>query len=243
MSEKVNKALIDMLNELSDIETNLSKVEAAVFIKKSDNLMKEKISYLYNLLQAEVESYGQSSKEQLDYIEKIIMIYKDKLNIIYNELYLQYVNVQNEIGEARINQKAGMINYQRIINDMENGKNKSSKMKKQIKDKNAVYEEIIQKCENQISVCTNTFEEEVNKNFLIEANLKVINESNIFQKIKNKILNLISGNKKCTEALAGYEADVSKIDAEKIAKKLREQTIDFIAEILEIKDVELEEAV
>ena len=53
MSEKVSQALIEMLNEMINIETTLSKVEASIFVKKSSELMQDKIAYLYNLLQTE----------------------------------------------------------------------------------------------------------------------------------------------------------------------------------------------
>ena len=45
------------------------------------------------------------------------------------------------------------------------------------------------------------------------------------------------------ETLDKYQAKVDNIDTEKIVENFRNETIEFITDILEIKEIELEEAV
>lgn len=243
MSEKVSQALIKMLNEITNIETILSKVNAAIFIKKSENMMKEKISYLYNLLQMEASSFNQKPDKEFNLVDSIINTYRKKLNIVYDELYLQYVNIQNEIGDARLKQKAAMINYQKVVNDQELNSKDYNNLKLKIKNKNDVYEKIIKKCEEQFKKCIDDFESQIDNNFYIESNLKIIDENRIFTKLKNIIVNFFVGSSLYKETLDKYQAKVDNIDTEKIVENFRNETIEFITDILEIKEIELEEAV
>lgn len=243
MSEKVSQALLGMLNEISNIETMLSKVKAAIFIKKSENMIKEKISYLYNLVQMEASGYGQKPDKDFDFVENMINEYRKKLNIVYDELYLQYVNIQNEIGEARLNQKVVMINYQKIINDSEKTKKVNNDLKEKVRNKNNVYEKIIEKCEEQFKTCMSSFETKIDSSFFIESNLRVIDENSIFSKIKNSIRNFFSGSKLYKEALEDYQAKIDNINTQEIVESFRNQTIEFITDILEIKEINLEKAV
>lgn len=243
MSQKVSQALIRLLNEISSTETTLSKVQAVIFVKKSEKIIEEKIKYLYNLLHLEASQYNQSSANYKDLIESIIKTYKDKLYIVYDELYLQYVNIQNEIGDARLNQKVAMINFQKIINDSEINKKDYTRVKEKIKNKNELYDKIIKKCEEQFSICMTNFEDQINNAFFIENSLITVDENNIFSKIKHAIINLFKGKRLYKEALLSYQTKIDKIDVENIVNNFRNQTIEFVTDILEIKDINLEKAV
>ncbi len=243
MSQKVSQALIRLLNEISSTETTLSKVQAVIFVKKSEKIIEEKIKYLYNLLHLEASQYNQSSANYKDLVESIIKTYKDKLYIVYDELYLQYVNIQNEIGDARLNQKVAMINFQKIINDSEINKKDYTRVKEKLKNKNELYDKIIKKCEEQFSICMTNFEDQINNAFFIENSLITVDENNIFSKIKHAIINLFKGKRLYKEALLSYQTKIDKIDVENIVNNFRNQTIEFVTDILEIKDINLEKAV
>ena len=243
MSQKVSQALIKLLNEITSIETTRSKVQAAIFVKESEKMIEEKIKYLYNLLHLEASHYNQNSDNFRDLVESIIKTYKDKLYIVYDELYLQYANIQNEIGDARLNQKVAMINFQKIINDSEINKKDYTRVKEKLKNKNELYDKIIKKCEEQFSICMTNFEDQINNAFFIENSLITVDENNIFSKIKHAIINLFKGKGLYKEALDNYKIKIDKIDTEKIVNDFRNQTIEFVTDILEIKDINLEEAV
>ena len=243
MSQKVSQALIRLLNEISSTETTLSKVQAVIFVKKSEKMIEEKIKYLYNLLHLEASQYNQSSANYKDLVESIIKTYKDKLYIVYDELYLQYVNIQNEIGDARLNQKVAMINFQKIINDSEINKKDYTRVKEKLKNKNELYDKIIKKCEEQFSICMTNFEDQINNAFFIENSLITVDENKIFTKIKHAIINLFKGKRLYKEALLSYQTKIDKIDVENIVNNFRNQTIEFVTDILEIKDINLEKAV
>ena len=243
MSQKVSQALIKLLNEITSIETTRSKVQAAIFVKESEKMIEEKIKYLYNLLHLEASHYNQNSDNFRDIVESIIKTYKDKLYIVYDELYLQYANIQNEIGDARLNQKVAMINFQKIINDSEINKKDYTRVKEKLKNKNELYDKIIKKCEEQFSICMTNFEDQINNAFFIENSLITVDENNIFSKIKHAIINLFKGKRLYKEALLSYQTKIDKIDVENIVNNFRNQTIEFVTDILEIKDINLEKAV
>ncbi len=243
MSQKVSQALIKALNEETSIETTISKVQAAIFVKKSEKMIQEKITYLYNLLNLESSQYKQNSESQRELVESIIKIYKDKLYIVYDELYLQYVNIENEIEDARLNQKVALLNFQKIINDSEINKKDYKSLKEKLKNKNELYDKIIRKCEEQFATCMTNFEDQINNTFFIENNLIVVDENSIFSKIKHMISNLFNGKKLYKEALDNYKKEVDNINTEKIINDFRNQTIEFVTDILEIKDMSLDKAV
>lgn len=56
-------------------------------------------------------------------------------------------------------------------------------------------------------------------------------------------MNLFSGSKMYSKVLAEYEKNIKNIDTETIIKSLRSETVEFVTDILEIKDTYLDEAV
>ena len=120
MSEQINKELLTIMNEMTDNESIIAKMDAAIFIKNSEKIINEKVAYLFNMLKIEAKNFKQKEENYFDDINGIITQYKQKLNMVYDEFYCQYVNIQNEIQEARMNRKIAMINYQKLINHKEN---------------------------------------------------------------------------------------------------------------------------
>lgn len=239
MSEQISKELLKIMNSISDMENTISKIDAAIFIKKSNKIIQEKVAYLYSIIQAEGNFYGQSEIKHQEEIELIIGHYKQKLNMVYDEFYCQYANIQNEKQEASLNKNIAMINYQKLVNKIDSETQISlkevEKAKNSLKEKNEVYNKIINKCEEKFGICKAKFEKRINDDFLVISKLQVMNDKNIFQKIKCKIKNLFSGNQKYTQALGKYNQKVDKIDAVEIVTGMREETIDFVAEILELR--------
>ena len=116
MGEQVSKALIKMMEELCQIETQEMKVQGVLFTRRCTSIIKEKVSYLENLLVKEADTYNQKLDKYYVDGNYIISSYKEKLNRLYKEYYLQYVNIQDELLEARFKQRALMIKYQNLIN-------------------------------------------------------------------------------------------------------------------------------
>lgn len=240
MSEKISEDLFSVLQELSSVEVTYSKADAALFAKRNEELMKEKIAYLYNLLDAEAGSYNKKADSKFDaHISKIMDKYREKLDAVYDELYLQYISVQSEISSARVNEKVILINYQRAVNNSEITGKSNNEIKRNLKNKYDIYEKIINRCKDQFENCKTQMEVEINKSFLISSDLQVIDENGFFNKLIRKITNFFSGSKKFEEKLDGYEGSIDYIDSQRIVQDIREQTIEFVTDILEIKDVEL----
>jgi hypothetical protein len=278
MVEQLNQELIKIIDKISELETLLYKVDGAIFVKKGEKIINEKVAYMYNLLQVEAGNYGQKQDEYYDEVEKIVNHYRQKLNMIYDEYYCQYVNIQNELQEARINQKIAMINFQKIMTDKENAIN-SPEYKKYIEDKklltyklnlansqkeyneiyqelqnlkspineaidykkqsqiekSEVYEKIVLKCKEKFNNCIASLENKINSEFLIESSLSVINDTNIFERLKRKIQNMFHGKENYMKILKKYNSKVDSIDAQEIVTGIKENTIDFVTEILEIE--------
>ena len=116
MGEQVSKALIKLMEELCQIETQEMKVQGVLFTRRCTSTIKEKVSYLENLLAKEADTYNQKMDRYYTVKNYIVSSYKEKLNRLYKEYYLQYVNIQDELLEARFKQRALMIKYQNLIN-------------------------------------------------------------------------------------------------------------------------------
>lgn len=277
MGEQVSKALIRLMEEMCQIETMEMKVQGVLFTRKCTGIIKEKVSYLESLLQKEASSYNQ--KADNFYVTKnyIVNSYKEKLEKLYKEYYLQYVNIQDELQDARFKQRAIMIKYQELINKKEeelknpiyinyiNTKkvllqklnatknseeyneiymqisalkspvsNNESK-KEELKNENDKYQKVINLCNQKFLRCRADFETQVNKEFLIATSLITTDNNGFFSKIKNIFMNIFFGAQRYTEVLENYKDMIEKIDCEKIVKNLREETIDFVEQVLTIK--------
>ena len=277
MGEQVSKALIKLMEEMCQVETMEMKVQGVLFTRRCTGIIKEKVSYLDNLLQKEAISYNQKSDNFYVTKNYIISSYKEKLEKLYKEYYLQYVNIQDELQEARFKQRAIMIKYQELINkkeeDLKNPiyinyintkkvllqklnaaknseeyneiymkisslkapiSNNESK-KEELKNENDKYQKVINLCNQKFLRCRADFENQVNKEFLIATSLITIDNKSFISKIKSIFTNLFFGAKKYTEVLENYKDMIEKIDCEKIVKELRDETIDFVEQVLTIK--------
>jgi hypothetical protein len=245
MSEQISKDLLMIMNDITNIEATILKIDAAIFVRSSEKIINEKVAYLYNIIQAEASTYGQNQDEFHDKLEEIISLYREKLSLVYDEFYLQYANIQNELQEARLKQNNGMINYQKLINDREKGlsteANKINIMhenKEKLKENNEIYNKIVRKCLEKFNICKAKFEKIINNEFLIISTLQVSNDINIFQKIKYKLFNIFNGKKRYTDVLDEYIKKVENINVQEIVEQMREETIDFVTELLELGDFE-----
>lgn len=234
--EQVSKDLIRILNDIATMNSTISKLDAAVFLKTSDQLINEKVAYLYNLIQAEASHFGQSTDRFYDDINLTINHYKQKLNMVFDEFYCQYSNIQNEIQEARMNREIALINYQKIVNE---GNTPNSEMlKEDLKKKNEMYKGIVRKCEDKFDICKGKFEQRINDEFFIISNsLQVRSEMSLFKRLFNKLANIFGGSQRFGEIVAEYNQKVDNIDSQMIVNEMREDTINFITEILEIRGV------
>ena len=276
MGEQVSKALLNLLNEMKTLESQELKIEGALFVRRCNKIISEKVNYLEMLLNDETSKLGHKREDiSKSYITKT---YREKLNELYKEYYIQYVNIQNELQEARFNQRVVMIKYQQLINKREielkspeyieymnkkkvlmqklNLANNSKEyneiynqinnlksplqsndiQKEELKVENEKYQRIMNSCKQKFLTCRANFEHQINNEFLVSTQLVVVNENSIFDKIKNFFSNIFSKKQKYQELIENYRNMVDKIDTEKIISQMREDTITFVEEILEIKE-------
>ena len=105
MSEQISQELLKIMNEIADNETTIAKIEASIFVRENERKINEKVAYLYNMVLVEAKNFGQRQDDYFEDINLIITHYKQKLNLVYDEFYCQYVNIQNEFQEANSNKK------------------------------------------------------------------------------------------------------------------------------------------
>lgn len=235
MSEQVSSELLKALNEITENEATTAKIDASIFIRTSQEMVREKIECLYNMLKVEAKYCEQKQDSHFDDVELIITHYKQKLHMVYDEFYCQYVNIQNEIQEAKTNSRIGIINYQKLVN--ENNDNKE--LKESIKKKNELYKEIVRKCELKFKENKEKFEKMINEEFkLASKSLQIINEQNVFQRLFSRISNIFKGGKKYLEILKQYNKLVNNIDSYELVEQMREDTVEFVADIIEMKGIE-----
>ena len=92
MGEQVSKALIKLMEELCQIETQEMKVQGVLFTRRCTSTIKEKVSYLENLLAKEADTYNQKMDRYYTVKNYIVSSYKEKLNRLYKEYYILDLN-------------------------------------------------------------------------------------------------------------------------------------------------------
>lgn len=278
MSEQISEELLNIMNEISNNEAIIFKINASIIIRNSQNMINEKVAYLYNMLKLEAKNCKQRQDNYFDDVELIITHYKQKLNMVYDEFYCQYVNIQNEIQEAKTNRRIAMINYQKLINNKErilrskeykefiNQKQdllyklklantqdeynkiyrKISQLKSPLKDdkelkevikkKNEIYKQIIEKCNIKFDDAKEKFKKMIEDEFVISSkSLQMVCEQNIFQRLFSRFSNIFSGGKKYVEILNQYHKTINNIDSHELLEQMRNDIIEFIADILEMR--------
>ena len=170
MSNQVSQELLKAMSEISNNETIISKIDSAIFIRTSQNIINEKVAYLYNLLKIEARNCNQRQEDYFEDIDLIITHFKQKLNMVYDEFYCQYVNILNELQEARNNKRIAIINFQKIISiHQRKPLSDINERKSDIIKKYKIYEQIIEKCKLKFKESKESFEKMVNDEFLITS--------------------------------------------------------------------------
>ena len=278
MSEQISTELLDVMNEIVNNEAIIFKIDASIFIRNIQNIINEKVAYLYNMLKIEAKNCRQKQDNYYEDIELIITHYKQKLNMVYDEFYSQYVNIQSEIQEAKNNRRIAIINYQKLINNKEeilksqeyqdflSQKQKllyklnlannqieynkiyqeiskldsplknDKEIKEVIKNKNEIYKKIIDKCNNKFEEISKKFENMINEEFVITSkSLQMICEQSIFKRLTDRIFNIFTGSKKYVEILKDYNKIINNIDSRELLDQMRNDIIEFIADIIEMR--------
>ena len=278
MSEQINTELLDVMNEIANNEAIIFKIDASIFIRNIQIIINEKVACLYNMLKVEAKNCRQNQDNYYDDIELIITHYKQKLNMVYDEFYSQYVNIQSEIQEAKNNRRIAIINYQKLINNKEEILKSSEyqdflsqkqkllyklnlantqieynmiyqeiskldsplkndkELKDVIKNKNEIYKKIIDKCNKKFEEISKNFENMINKEFVITSNsLQMICEQSLFKRLTDRLFNIFTGGKKYVGILKEYNNLINNIDSRELLNQMRNDIIEFIADILEMR--------
>lgn len=241
MSEQISTELLKAMNDIADNETTAAKIDAAIFIRESERLVNEKVAYLYNMLKVEAKNCSQKQENYFEDVNMIITHYKQKLNMVYDEYYCQYSNIQNELQEANANRRIAMINYQKIVNKSESIalQSKDIKQKEELKKKNENCQKIINMCNLKFDNTREKFENMINEDFLIiSKSLQLVSEQNVFQKFFSKFSNIFNGKQKYENILKEYNKIVNNIDSYEIVGQMRDDTVEFVADILEIRGID-----
>lgn len=241
MSEQISQELLKIMNEMANNEATIAKIDASIFVRDSERKINEKVAYLYNMINIEAKNFNQRQDDYYEDINLIISHYKQKLNLVYDEFYCHYVNIQNEFQEASANKRIAMINYQKLVNEIENGENNRSNLdlKESIKEKNDIYNKIIDMCQSKFLETQEKFEKMIDKYFEISSqSLQLISEQSVFQRIWNKLLNIFDGAKKYTAVLKDYHKSIDSIDAYQIVEQMRNDIVEFVANILELRGID-----
>ena len=245
MSDQTSTELLRLMNDIVDNETTSYKIDASIFLRESEDLINERVAYLYNVMKIEAKNCNQRQDSYFEDVDLIITHYRQKLNMVYDEFYCQYVNIQNELQEAKNNRRIAIINYQKLVNKLENNPsdiNNINIQKENVRSKSNTYKEIINKCDSKFLETKENFEDMIKKEFMISSkSLQIISEQNIFQKIFSKFSNIFNGGKKYQEILDDYNKMINNIDSNDLVKQMRDDTVEFVADILEMRGIKEDE--
>jgi len=242
-----------IINDKVNYLTNLIEVEAQRYnvqgygLDKKNFLIsnyKQSIENIYNEFYYRYVSIlnylNEIRKKQKIVITNYQIILNNREKMIDKDAYKKYLK-DKEIFEYKLKLSVNKEEYNRILKEKEELTSPIQEIveyKEKYKKKAELYEKVIRNCVEKLEECRNEFENKVNEIFSMAASLQVIDEKNIFQKLKLKIVNLFNGQKNFDNFLNIYITKVNSINLDKHINKIKEDTIEFLTDMIELIDVE-----
>lgn len=211
--EKVQ--LFEKLNEniqnLEDIENEISMLQLATYQKNIEKLKECKIDEIKELFEQNSRFYNQKSERYRIEIEKNINDYKEQLENLINVYDNLYVNTFRIMQNAINNQKITMANIVILTERLQKGNLTEEEIQKTKNNviacaqKKLNYAVIIDECKARINWCIENVQIDINEVFKNNIYQLQIYEENIFTKIRKLISNKISGRNKFRKFLEDYK--------------------------------------
>ncbi len=213
---QVFEGIIKNLQELDVVQSDISMLELAIYQKKIENLKEEKLHEIRQYFEQQSQYFNQNSYDYQDEIDKNVEQYKvqiDKLINVYDKLYVRTFKImQNSINNQKIS-ISNIITLTRKIKE-ENLPEKDIQNYEKIinacAQKKLNYSVIINECKARIKWCIENVQKDIKDVFVGKTTELKVYKENVFNKIKEKILNLIFGKVRFQRVLDEYETEYIK---------------------------------
>ena len=213
---QVFEGIIKNLQELDVVQSDISMLELAIYQKKIENLKEEKLHEIRQYYEQQSQYFNQNSYDYQDEIDKNVEQYKvqiDKLINVYDKLYVRTFKImQNSINNQKIS-ISNIITLTRKIKE-ENLPEKDIQNYEKIinacAQKKLNYSVIINECKARIKWCIENVQKDIKDVFVGKTTELKVYKENVFNKIKEKILNLIFGKVRFQRVLDEYETEYIK---------------------------------
>lgn len=247
MKNNLEQMLINSLKELNQIEQNKSKILTTIFLKKTEDIKKQKIKSLEKSILSQAEFYDQDIDNYNEVYNDILNKYTDQLSQIINIYSEFFINVQMELQEAECNQKIAITNLKKSVDDKKYLKGNASieeieDCNKKIEaciQKKLNYDIIIESCESELQKCSDNMVTQINIYFGNKSGQLKLNDDTGFKKFINKLVNKFTGATKFNT----YVIEPTNLEVETLNNKLpqlsgdiKDKTINFVAKIKQAKD-------
>ncbi len=111
--------LLENIRELGEIEVVDQSLSLAIFLKKTNNLIAEKLEKLENELNSKMILYNVKNGEYESRKEEILKKYQFELDKVLEKYEDRYINIQLELQGINANQKIAIANWQKILEEKE----------------------------------------------------------------------------------------------------------------------------
>ena len=163
--EILKEKLFEYIKELGEIEVIDQTLSLAIFLKKINNLIEEKMEKIENELNSKMSLYNVKNGKFESKKEEILKKYKLELNKVVEKYEDRYINIQLELQGINSNQKIVLANWQKILEEREeiikNGEQKQYLDRKKIleyKQENTLSSQEFYECDRLLKELINPME-------------------------------------------------------------------------------------
>lgn len=255
--ENIDDSIMKYLTELTELEINNLVIKSVIFSKSINECIEKGKQKIESRIDEEIKFFGKNPDNYFDFKQKILKEYDSELKKFCREYELQFINICEELQETLASQKVAIAYLRKnkklkdsllkskadnieLIEDFEFSlevyDKKIEKYIKQVEN----YEKITEDCNLKLEECTKNSVEDLNNLISKRINqLEIYENNNIIHRMMNKIKFIFYGKNKIQTLILDksmLEINNLKKDVNKEREIIRENTIDFIEKILDLRE-------
>ncbi len=204
------------IQNLDNIERQISKVQLAMYEKSIQEVKERKIDELRDYFERQAKLYNQKTEKCEFEIEDKVDVYKlqmEKLITAYNNTY---VSIFKMMQDTMNTQKLVIADMIRLVQSLQNDElDSEERLNIQNKimacaQKKLNLSVIVEECKARINWCIESVRADIDTVFVISSSQLQVYKEDIFTKIRRIISNKMSGKNKFKKFLENYESEFTK---------------------------------
>lgn len=117
--EDIKEKLLENIKELGEIEVVDQSLSLAIFLKKVNNLITEKLEKIENEINSKMSLYNVKKDEFESRKQDILKKYQLEFDKVLEKYEDRYINIQLELQGINSNQKIALANWQKVLEEKE----------------------------------------------------------------------------------------------------------------------------